>query len=60
MISNSAMPAPRSSSSPAFVALAWIVVLTPLAWGVYNTVKTSANLFTSSPPPPAATAGVAK
>ena len=39
----------------------WVVVLTPLAWGVYNTVKTSANPFTSSAPdaqaatPPGAT-----
>jgi hypothetical protein len=32
-------------SSPATVALAWLVVLIPAAWGIYNTALRAANLF---------------
>ncbi len=27
------------------IALAWVVVVLPAAWGVYNTVLRAANLF---------------
>jgi len=33
------------SSSPAMIALAWLVVIIPAAWGVYYTVLGAANLF---------------
>jgi hypothetical protein len=33
------------SSSFAAIALAWLVVLIPAAWGVYNTVLKAAALF---------------
>lgn len=59
MISNPAMMANGAQvrpSSPALVGLAWLVVLVPLAWGVYNTLKTSVNLFTNSPAPAAVAA----
>jgi hypothetical protein len=36
----------RATSSPAAVGLAWLIVLLPAAWGVYNTVLRAANLFT--------------
>jgi len=32
-------------SSAATIALAWLVVIIPAAWGVYNTVLRAANLF---------------
>jgi len=34
-----------SSISPLHIALAWLVVLIPAGWGVYNTVLRAANLF---------------
>lgn len=36
----------KVTSSSASVALAWLVVVLPAAWGVYNTVLRAANLFT--------------
>jgi len=33
------------SSSPLSIALAWLVVLAPTAWGVYLTAQRAANLF---------------
>jgi hypothetical protein len=33
------------SSSPALIALAWLVVLIPASWGVYFTVLKAAALF---------------
>lgn len=32
-------------SSPLAIALAWLVVLIPAAWGVYLTAQRAANLF---------------
>ncbi len=60
MISNPSIPADAAPgagkpvSSPALLAFSWLVVLIPLAWGVYNTVKTSSNLFISPAPAQAA------
>ncbi len=39
------MESVQKSSSPLTVALAWLVVVLPAAWGVYNTVLRAANLF---------------
>ncbi len=36
----------KVTSSSVSVALAWLVVVLPAAWGVYNTVLRAANLFT--------------
>jgi hypothetical protein len=33
------------SSSPLSIALAWLIVILPAAWGVYNTALRAANLF---------------
>ena len=60
MISNPSSPAnaapkvEKPSSSGALLAFSWLVVLIPLGWGVYNTVKTSSNLFINSAPAQAA------
>jgi len=32
-------------SSPLSIALAWLIVLIPSAWGVYLTAQRAANLF---------------
>jgi hypothetical protein len=32
-------------SSPASIALAWLVVLIPAGWGVFLTAQRAANLF---------------
>ncbi|HEY4010343.1 MAG TPA: hypothetical protein VGM11_09355 [Acidobacteriaceae bacterium] len=40
-------------SSPALIALAWILVGVPLAWGVYRSALNAVKLFQ---PQPAATA----
>ncbi len=32
-------------SSPVSIALAWLVVLVPSAWGVFLTAQRAANLF---------------
>ncbi len=33
------------SSSPVSIALAWLIVLVPSAWGVFLTCQRAANLF---------------
>jgi hypothetical protein len=38
-------PASKSSSSPVTVALTWLIVLVPAAWGLYLTALRAANLF---------------
>jgi hypothetical protein len=35
----------QKTSSPSLIALAWLVVLIPGAWGVYNTVLAASKLF---------------
>ena len=35
----------KVNRAPLRVALAWLVVVLPAAWGVYNTVLRAANLF---------------
>jgi len=35
----------EKKSSPALIALAWLVVSIPAAWGVYNTVLNAMKLF---------------
>ena len=40
----------EEKTSPLVLAAAWIVVLTPLAWGVYQTAVKLAHLLTSIPP----------
>ncbi len=37
----------KVTSSPVSVALAWLVVALPAAWGVYNTVLRAAKLFSN-------------
>ena len=55
------MTRPQRKTSPLWLAVAWIVVTIPLAWGVSQTVKKSVPLFraseaatTPAPPPPEA------
>jgi hypothetical protein len=43
----------QHATSPLIIALAWLVVAIPLAWGVSQTAITSAKLFQSAPPAPA-------
>ena len=42
-----------SSTSPALLIVAWLIVLIPAAWGVSQTVTKSMDLFRSPAPPPA-------
>jgi hypothetical protein len=46
-----------SKSSPALIALAWLLVGIPLAWGVYKSGLNAVKLFQ---PPPATAAPAAK
>jgi hypothetical protein len=39
------MSAAIKPSSALSIALAWLVVIVPAAWGVYNTALKAANLF---------------
>ncbi len=39
------MPETAKKSSPLTIALAWLVVLIPASWGVYNTALKAVNLF---------------
>jgi hypothetical protein len=32
-------------SSPLTITLAWVIVLIPAGWGIYNTALKAANLF---------------
>jgi hypothetical protein len=34
-----------TGSSPVSIAIAWLVVVLPAAWGVYNTILRAARLF---------------
>jgi hypothetical protein len=38
-------PIKRGSASWLLVALAWILVGIPLAWGIYRTLQTAVKLF---------------
>lgn len=48
----------ESKTSPALIAAAWLLVSIPLTWGIYNTARNAAKLFTEPPAaahtPPAA------
>jgi MFS family permease len=46
-------PDPMKKTSPLAVVLAFLVVLVPLSWGLYRSVKNSLPLFTASQPAPA-------
>jgi hypothetical protein len=35
----------EKKSSPLMIALAWLIVSIPAAWGVYNTVLNAMKLF---------------
>ncbi|WP_432756516.1 MFS transporter small subunit [Alloacidobacterium dinghuense] len=35
----------EKKSSPTLIALAWLLVCIPAAWGVYNTVLSAMKLF---------------
>ena len=42
------MSRPEEKTSPLWLAVAWVVVTLPLAWGVYQTVVKSKPLFDRS------------
>jgi hypothetical protein len=42
------MPEVRTSST-ALIAGAWLLVAVPLAWGVYESGRNAAKLFTATP-----------
>ncbi len=35
----------KVTSSPLSVSMAWLVVVLPAAWGIYNTVLRASHLF---------------
>ena len=39
----------ESKTSPALIAAAWLLVSIPLTWGIYNTARNAARLFTEPP-----------
>ena len=43
-------------SSPMLIAIAWIIVVVPTAWGLNYTVRNAMKLFTSTTPAAAAPA----
>jgi hypothetical protein len=43
------MPEDTSTSSPALIAAAWLVVAVPLAWGIYFTLLNAIKLFQAVP-----------
>jgi hypothetical protein len=43
-------------SSPLLIAVAWIIVIVPTAWGLNYTVRNAMKLFTSTTPAAAAPA----
>jgi len=47
---------PVKKSSPLLIALAWLIVLVPTAWGLNYTVQNAMKLFTASAPAAAAPA----
>jgi hypothetical protein len=42
---------PRKTPSPLAITLAWILVMIPLSWGVYQSVVKSLPLFESTARP---------
>jgi hypothetical protein len=36
-------------SSPALIALAWLIVIAPTAWGLTFTVQNALKIFTAAP-----------
>jgi hypothetical protein len=47
---------PIKKSSPLLIAVAWIIVIVPTAWGLNYTVRNAMKLFTSTTPATAAPA----
>ncbi|MGD0442867.1 MAG: hypothetical protein ABSA39_02930 [Edaphobacter sp.] len=45
-----AQPDTAKKSSPLMIAIAWIIVLVPTAWGLKYTVQNAMKLFTASTP----------
>jgi hypothetical protein len=43
-------------SSPVLIAIAWLIVIVPAAWGLNKTVQNAMKLFTTAPPAAAAAA----
>jgi len=50
------MTGTEKRTSPALIALAWVLVGLPLSWGVYRSALNAAKLFQA---PPAVAAGAA-
>ena len=50
------MDGAEKKTSPLLIAIAWIVVMTPLGWGVYQSIVKSLPLFRASSAPPTSTA----
>ena len=50
---------PHRASSPILIAIAWIIVGVPAAWGVTQTLHKSMALFQSPPPTTAPAASAA-
>jgi hypothetical protein len=50
-----AAPAPRTApaSSPILIAVAWLVVILPTAWGLTLTAKNALKIFERTPAPTA-------
>ena len=46
----------EKTSSPALVAIAWLLVGTPLSWGIYKSGLNVVKLFQNAPAPAAAPA----
>ena len=42
---NKSAQAPVQKTNPVLIILFWIYVTVPLAWGVYNTLLKTADLF---------------
>jgi hypothetical protein len=45
-----AQPDPAKKSSPLLIAVAWIIVIVPTAWGLNYTVQNAMKLFTAPTP----------
>lgn len=51
---------PAKPSSGALIAIAWLIVILPAAWGLEHTVQNAIKIFTKPSPPvsaPATTSG---
>ena len=46
-------------SSPAAIALAWLIVVVPTAWGLTHTVQSAMKIFTAAPAADTKPAGAA-